>query len=461
VKIGSAYLLGAGLLICAAAAAWPWGVVLLWPALSVAIASGAYFGRRASVFHKSHGRISVPTRVLLLPYLAGQRVSWMYYRRQTRLYGRVAPGVLVGAMPSGREAEHLVEQGVTAVLDLTAELSEARPFTEVAYKNIPVVDLTPPTVRELMEGAVFIAEHATRGVVYVHCKIGYARSAAMVAAYLLYSGRARTVADAFDIVRRARPSIVVRPEVWAVLWQFERALVSGVIPPDVNRTLATFIVSTVLFGAARLVTGTAPKWAGCEPSVRPRIYFANHTSHLDFLVIWASLPAEARALTRPVAGRDYWERTRLRRYLARHVFNAVLIDRHDAAAAPTRHARVLAARQSVELTAEALTAGASVVVFPEGTRGDGTEVAPFKSGLYHLCRLCPDAEVVPVHLEHFHRIMPKGAWLPVPINGAVTFGEPIRLEPREDKTAFLARARGVLASGCRPCTPSTRISRAS
>ena len=222
------------------------------------------------------------------------------------------------------------------------------------------------------------------------------------------------------------------------------------------------VVSMLVAGLARLICGTAPRWIGCEPSNQQRIYFANHTSHLDFLVLWGSLPADVRARTRPVAGRDYWDRNPIRRYLARQVFNAVLVDRRDSRSAVTRHAQITAARRNVERTATALGTDTSLIIFPEGTRGDGLEVAPFKSGLYHLCRLRPDVELVPVHLENLHRILPKGALLPVPLAGSVTFGQPMRLDPGEDKNAFLARARGALMMVSRPCPgPSTVISRAS
>ena len=113
-----------------------------------------------------------------------------------------------------------MRSGVTAVLDLSAEFSEARAFRVISYRNIPILDLTAPSLEQLWEMGGFIAEHSETGIVFVHCKIGYSRSAAAVAAYLIMSGKASNAEKAKTIIRRARPSIVIRPEITAALAQF-------------------------------------------------------------------------------------------------------------------------------------------------------------------------------------------------------------------------------------------------
>jgi 1-acyl-sn-glycerol-3-phosphate acyltransferase len=203
------------------------------------------------------------------------------------------------------------------------------------------------------------------------------------------------------------------------------------------------MIAPLIVATARLLGGAQARWAGCEPSVRQRIYFANHTSHLDFVMLWAALPPALRAVTRPVAGRDYWEPNAFRRYLAAHVFQAVLVDRQGPAGqAPA--ARVEVARRTVERTAEALGTRYSLIVFPEGTRGSGLELGPFKSGLYHLALLRPDVQLVPAYLENLNRILPKGEVLPVPMIASVTFGAPLEVKPGEACAPFLARARAAL-----------------
>jgi hypothetical protein len=200
----------------------------------------------------------------------------------------------------------------------------------------------------------FIRQHSRAGAVYVHCKIGYSRTAAVVASYLLATDRARTPAGAIARLRRVRPSIVVRPEAAAAIAQFEASLgapCAGHEPPE---SLPHALVCTVMAVIARFICGV-PQWNGCTPGIRPRIYYANHTSHLDCVVLWASLPADVRVRTRPVAGRDYWNRTRLRRFVARWLFRAVLVDRPQHHYAD-RNATVGAARRSVERAARALAA---------------------------------------------------------------------------------------------------------
>ena len=189
----------------------------------------------------------------------------------------------------------------------------------------------------------------------------------------------------------------------------------------------------------RLVSGVQVRWAGCKPELRQRIYFANHTSHLDFVVLWSALPEELRARTRPVAAKDYWENG-VRAYLALRVFRAVLVERGAAARAVMRE-EAEGGGTVIEHLAEAMGTTDSLILFPEGTRGTGEEVARFKSGLYHLTRRRPDVELVPAYLENLNRILPKGEILPVPLLSVLTFGEPFQAADGEEKHAFLARAR--------------------
>jgi 1-acyl-sn-glycerol-3-phosphate acyltransferase len=170
--------------------------------------------------------------------------------------------------------------------------------------------------------------------------------------------------------------------------------------------------------------------------MQPCVYFANHASHLDFVLIWRSLPRARRRTVRPVAGRDYWQRTPVRRFVSGRVFHAVLVDRGGAGPA--------AARAAMAAMAQALSHGDSLVVFPEGTRSIDGRIGPFKSGLFYLSRLRPDVDFVPVLLENTHRILPKGHLVPVPAPSRVVFGVPLHVAPGEYKHAFLMRAREAL-----------------
>lgn len=187
---------------------------------------------------------------------------------------------------------------------------------------------------------------------------------------------------------------------------------------------------------ARIVGGAEVRWVDGRPESGRRIFFANHASHLDFVVLWAVLPPALRASTRPVAAEDYWTADPFRRYLAMEVFRALLVRRGGGS--------VEQVKAQLERMVAALDAGDSLILFPEGTRGPGAEMAPFQSGLYHLARRRPQVDLVPVHLHNLHRVMPKGEFLPVPLRSRVSFGPPLRLEPGETKAAFLARARGAI-----------------
>jgi 1-acyl-sn-glycerol-3-phosphate acyltransferase len=193
-------------------------------------------------------------------------------------------------------------------------------------------------------------------------------------------------------------------------------------------------VAKGVVGIARLLAGGNVRRVGFMPDERQRIYFANHASHLDFVLVWAALPPRLRAITRPVAAKDYWDRAGLRRYLGVKVFNAVLIER-----TPTS-----ASQNPIDIILDGLGDRHSLIIFPEGTRGDGSTIAPFKSGLYRLGKARPDVELIPAYINNLNRVLPKGEFVPVPMLASVSFGEPMRVGEDEDKSAFLDRARNAI-----------------
>ena len=186
----------------------------------------------------------------------------------------------------------------------------------------------------------------------------------------------------------------------------------------------------LLAGIARLITGAQGHWLGSPPKAEQRIYFANHQSHFDWVLIWAALPGDLRAITRPIAARDYWTSSALKHWITREVFNAVYVSRQRTDD-----------EDPLEPLMEALRHGDSLVIFPEGTRGHQAEPAPFKAGLYHLAEAFPEVQLIPAWIANVQRVMPKGEVVPVPILCSVTFGAPLSLAAGEDKRAFLERAR--------------------
>jgi len=200
---------------------------------------------------------------------------------------------------------------------------------------------------------------------------------------------------------------------------------------DFHGTVLDPLITSATVAGARFLTGLQAHWIGCDAADVQRIYFANHTSHMDFVLLWSALPALIREKTRPVAAGDYWNRGALRQYLIHRVFHAVVIDRKCSEKAANPITPLL----------DAIDHGESLILFPEGTRGDGQALQPFKCGIYHLAKARPQVELVPVWIDNTHRVMPKGTAVPLPLLCSVVFGPPLCLAPDESKEVFLSRLR--------------------
>jgi 1-acyl-sn-glycerol-3-phosphate acyltransferase len=189
----------------------------------------------------------------------------------------------------------------------------------------------------------------------------------------------------------------------------------------------------VLF--ARAITAVRAIWPEHGLPSRPCVYFANHSSHGDFVLVWAVLPPRLRKMARPVAGAEYWLKSKVSTFIGRDVFNAVLIERE----------REKRTQDPIELMTTAIDDGSSLILFPEGTRNQtDARLLPFKSGLFHLVSARPDVELVPVWINNLNRVMPKGEIVPIPLICTVTFGDALRLTPNEGKDAFLERMQAAL-----------------
>ncbi|MFG0586195.1 lysophospholipid acyltransferase family protein [Ectopseudomonas khazarica] len=195
------------------------------------------------------------------------------------------------------------------------------------------------------------------------------------------------------------------------------------------------LTAFAITSAARLLTGARALWLGSTAQPTQRLYYANHSSHGDFVLLWASLPPELRKTTRPVAGADYWQKPGMRSFLINRVFNGVLVDRE----------RKEEGANPLQAMLDALDGGDSLIIFPEGTRNLSDEpLLPFKSGLYHLAQQRPQVELVPVWIANLNRVMPKGRALPLPLLCTLSFGAAVEPIEGEGKEAFLERARNAL-----------------
>lgn len=202
--------------------------------------------------------------------------------------------------------------------------------------------------------------------------------------------------------------------------------------------IAAWILGAGIILLARVMTAPRAIWVGIDPSPKQRIYFANHTSNGDFVLIWTVLPPRLRSQTRAVAGSDYWLKSKLREFVGRDVVKGVMIERrpeHRGDEDPI--AKIL----------EAVDEGSSLIIFPEGKRNMTEDpILPLKSGIYNISKARPEVDLVPVWIENLNRVMPKGHVIPVPLLCTVSFGAPIRVAEDETHDAFLARASKAMVA---------------
>lgn len=194
------------------------------------------------------------------------------------------------------------------------------------------------------------------------------------------------------------------------------------------------LIAYCLSGFIKVYTGVHTRWLGESVDRKTAcVYYANHRSHGDFLLIWASLPEHRRVKTRPVAAGDYWLKGVIRQYVINQVFRGVLINRQSGRAA-----------ESIDRMSEVLNANESLIIFPEGTRNSDENLLPFKGGIFHLACQHPNVQFIPVWIENIGRVMPKGSLMPLPLLCAITFGRPLVHVVNEGKAQFLERASKAL-----------------
>jgi 1-acyl-sn-glycerol-3-phosphate acyltransferase len=192
------------------------------------------------------------------------------------------------------------------------------------------------------------------------------------------------------------------------------------------------LIERLMIFSVRLLAGAQARWQGCAPTPGQRIYVANHSSHLDAVLLFSALPAPLRRRTRPVAAAEYWTAGPIRRYLIHSIFRGVLVGRDGSRLNP------------LEPMASALRTGGSLIFFPEGTRGPGGILQPLKPGIFHLARGFPDIDIVPAWIDNSYRVLPKGFTIPVPLLCSITFGGPMRWKEGQQQEEFLAEVRQAL-----------------
>ncbi len=425
---------GLGAVLCLAvvqAAALYWNPMLAfahWVSVSLLLAAVCYGWTGAPGFFKrADGGYSLLSRWLLAPYRVLAHWNRVFFLRGRPARNEVLPGLWLGCLPVGREQTQELRH--FDVLDLSAEFA-VRGQVFRSYTCVPMLDLVLPDQEQLLLASRCLDRYWARkqleeqGHILVACGLGRGRSAAVLYYWLRHGALALGAQRAWALLQQARPEVALTAEQ-------RQVLDAGAVPPMAagHRLLAACL---------RLASGI--RIEGREHltySSSSCVFYANHSSHADAALVWASLPAAIRAKTRPVAAADYWLQSRLKSVVSQTVFQSLLIERQD----------LRAGSDALAPMRQALASGQNLLLFPEGTRkyNEG-DLARFKPGLYFLARSIPDLQLVPVYLQDVQNVLPKSAVLPVPFQCAVFFGEPIGLRAEEDREAFLARAQFALAS---------------
>lgn len=145
------------------------------------------------------------------------------------------------------------------------------------------------------------------------------------------------------------------------------------------------------------------------------IIIANHNSHLDTMSILASLPKSILAKVKPVAAQDHFGKTKWQSWMSNFFINTLLIQRKSDKENPEN--------DPIFKMNKALQEGYSLIIFPEGTRGEPNKPKEFKAGVALLLIKNPHIPYVPIYLKATGKAMPKGDNLIVPHESAIVYGE--------------------------------------
>ena len=223
----------------------------------------------------------------------------------------------------------------------------------------------------------------------------------------------------------------------------ESANLSNTDDPPVAGTRLTVrnIVQMVVFALAirpfmALFIGLRVRGREHLAQTEPFILIANHSSHLDTISLLSLFPLNRLRRVRPVAAADYFERNAFVSLLTRTLFNILPIARKN----------ITSENNPLRRMRDAIEAGDSIIIFPEGTRGSGSEMGEFRSGVAHLIDKMPGVPVVPAYLVNMGRSLPKGEFIPVPFFCEIRIGAPRVLQgSRQEITRLLEAAVRELA----------------
>ncbi|MFP2514247.1 lysophospholipid acyltransferase family protein [Buttiauxella agrestis] len=159
------------------------------------------------------------------------------------------------------------------------------------------------------------------------------------------------------------------------------------------------------------------------PKSGPAIVVANHNSHMDVFALLSLFPLRHQANVHPVAAADYFLRNKRMAWFALNILNIIPVMRKGGESNP------------LALCEQALRDSKTLILFPEGTRGEPGKLSPLKSGLWHLSQSMPEVPIIPIWLSGTEKIMGKGNRIPLPLFIDVSIGDAVKFNP--EKKVFM------------------------
>ena len=189
--------------------------------------------------------------------------------------------------------------------------------------------------------------------------------------------------------------------------------------------LRILFVLLVAYPVVWLWLGTHVRHRERLPKKGPAIVVANHSSHLDILVLLTLFPLFSVPRVHAVAASDYFLRNRCLAWISLNLIGII----------PLQRTLSKEATHPLQACFDALEAGKILIIFPEGTRGTGEQMGQLKYGIWYVAKRFPEVPVIPVYLQGLGKALPKGSRLPLPIFVGIAIGSAVFWQ--EQKQAFI------------------------